>query len=453
VSNGFENEGVLSSQASKFDASAGYDFSKDSRLSVSGGLTKLNTQTTTGVLGAAFDDGYSGFLRTDYHYKETKLRAFWNHGDETLDQLDSLKQPNADYDTYDLNLQHSISLPFGQDLVVGGGYRRNTIESRVFSQGTMSEDLWSLFFEDQWKPLDRWAFDASGRLDRHPLTPLSFSPHASAVFAATDAQTVRLSAGTSFRNPTFLENYLQFAQAVPNPGAPPLTNPPFTTIQEQILGNRALGPERLFQVELAHDARLGPVQTTASVYYYRLNNQIQATSPAIVSAVAPTVGIQSTYLNHGGTKATGFELGAKAQPRSWLNLFANYSYQSLKDDDPSAQTTAPSAPKNKVNAGFTTKRRGLTTSLWGDWVDETYWTQNQTGTPTVYGKVPDYFLLNGRIGYAFSGRWEGWEIALSAFNMLDHAHYETMPAASSVLPGQYGEIVRSRWTGTASYRF
>ena len=28
--------------------------------------------------------------------------------------------------------------------------------------------------------------------------------------------------------------------------------------------------------------------------------------------------------------------------------------------------------------------------------------------PTVDGKVPDYVLLNGRMGYAFSGRWDGW---------------------------------------------
>jgi outer membrane receptor protein involved in Fe transport len=195
------------------------------------------------------------------------------------------------------------------------------------------------------------------------------------------------------------------------------------------------------------------VQTTASVYYYRLKNQIQPTSPAVVSAVPPTVDVQEGYFNHGGTKAFGFEVGAKAQPRSWLDVFANYSYETLKDDDPSTQMTARSAPRNKINAGYTTKRRGWTTSLSTDWVDRTEWTQSQVGTTAVYGAVPDYFLLNGRVGYAFSGRGEGWEIALSGFNMLDRAHYEILPAAGPALPGQYGEIVRSRWTGTVAYKF
>jgi iron complex outermembrane receptor protein len=454
VTNGFENESALSSQASKFHSSAGYDFSKDSRLSVSGGLTKLNTQTTIGSPGTAFDDGYMGFLRADYNYKETTLRVFWNHGQGALDQLNALSQPDFDYNTFDLNLQRALTLPFGQDLVVGGSYRRNTAESSLLQPGLHGEDLWSLFFEDQWKPLDRWTFDASGRVDRDPMTPLSFSPHGSAIFSPTDSQSVRLSAGTSFRNPTLLENYLQFAQAVPNTGAPPLTNPPFTTIEARSLGNPMLDPERMFQVELAHEARFGPVQTTASAFYYRLQNEIQQTSPAMVSAVPPTVDLQSGYINHGGTKALGFELGAKAQPRSWLDLFANYSYQSLKDDDPSTETSSLSSPKNKVNAGFTTKRRGLTIGLSSDWVGTTYWTENQQqGTPTVYGKVPDYLLLNGRIGYAFSGRGEGWELALSGFDMLDRAHYEILPAQSPTLPGQNGEIVRSRWTGTVSRRF
>ena len=453
VRNGFDNESALASQSGKVHAAAGYDFSKDSRLSVSGGFTKLNTQITTGSPGAAFEDGDIGFLRTDYDFKEYKLRAFWNHGRETLNQLGALSQPDYTYDTIDLNLQRSLTLPFGQDLVVGGSYRKNTTQASVLQPGLHGQDLWSLFFEDQWKPLDRWTFAATGRLDRHPLTPLAFSPRGSAIFEPTDRQTVRLSAGTAFRNPTLLENYLQFTQNLANPGAPPLTNPPFTTINEQALGNRHLDPERMFQVELAHDARFGPVQTTASVYYYRLANQIMSTSPTLISAVPPTVSLQSGYINHGGTKAVGFELGAKAKPLSWLDAFVNYSYQSLKDDDPSNQTTAISAPRHKVNAGLSTKRRGLTTSLWTNWVDKTYWTQNQPGAPTVYGKVPDYYLLNGRIGYAFSGLLEGWELALSGFNMLDRAHDEILPAAGVSLPGQNGEIVRSRWTGTVSRRF
>jgi outer membrane receptor protein involved in Fe transport len=133
-------------------------------------------------------------------------------------------------------------------------------------------------------------------------------------------------------------------------------------------------------------------------------------------------------------------------------LFANYSYQSLRDDDPSTQTTAPSAPRHKVNAGGRLKRGGFTAGLWADWVDQTFWNASAPGSPISYGKVPDYLLLNGRVGYEFGGRWEGWEAGVSAFNLAARRHYEMLPANGSQ-PGQNAEIVRSRWTGTLSYRF
>ena len=418
---------------------------------MSGGLSKENTATTTGIGGAAVDESYNGFLRADYRYGDTKLRAFMNRGTGEFADLNALAEPSEIYNTYDFNLQRAQSLPFDQSLIVGGSYRRNTMWSPIFQPGCHAQDLWSLFFEDEWKPLDRLVITASGRLDRHPLTPLGFSPHGSALFKATDAQIVRLSAGTSFRNPTLLENYLQFSQAIPNVPGTGLPNPPFSSVQNQLLGNQRLDPEKMFQIELAHEARFGAVETSASVYYYKINNLINVSPTTVLSLVPPTAQTQTTYYNHGGDKAIGFQFRAKAKPTPWLDVFANYSYQQLKDDDPAVGPYAPSAPRHKVNAGVTAKRRGLTTSLWSDWVDKTYWIQSQQGT--VYGKVPDYLLLNGRIGYAFSGRGEGWEVALSGFNMLDRAHYEILPATGPTTPGQNGEIVRSRWMGSVTYRF
>jgi len=52
--------------------------------------------------------------------------------------------------------------------------------------------------------------------------------------------------------------------------------------------------------------------------------------------------------------------------------------------------------------------------------------------------------------YAFAGRWEGWEAGVTAFNLLNHDHYESLPSMN----GQpASEIMRSRWTGTVSYKF
>src|SRR5206468_1574087 len=104
-------------------------------------------------------------------------------------------------------------------------------------------DLWSAFAEDVWSPIERWTFVASGRADHHPFTGWVGSPRGSVIFEPVRAHALRVSAGSSFRNPTLLENYADFTQRYAN-ADPRVPNPPFTAIQTRLAGNRALVPER-----------------------------------------------------------------------------------------------------------------------------------------------------------------------------------------------------------------
>lgn len=449
--NGFENESVQASQTSKLHALAGWDFTPDSRLSLSGGLSKLNTMTTSGSIGTTFVDGYAGFLRSDYRYGETNLTAFWNQERATARQLPAFRDPTLDYDTWDVSLRRSWRLPFDNSLVFGGNYRRNSVRSSLLEAGGADQDLWSLYFENEWAPREDWTFIASGRVDRHPLTPFAFSPRGSVIYSPSDAHVFRLSAGTAFRNPTAIESDMWITQVVPNPAGGPLPNPPFTGINVLSSGSRGLAPEKMFQAELSHGGKIGPLRTTLTGFYYELKNIIRRSDLNLVGAVPPTARMTAGFENRGGVRAIGFEAGAVAAVRPGLSLFANYSYQSLRDDDPSTQS-APAAPRHKVNAGASVKRGGLTAGLWAHWVDKTLWNRNPIGLPISYGQVPDYLLLNGRVGYEFSGRWEGWEAGVAAFNLAARRHYEMLPA-SGTQPGMNAEVVRSRWTGAVSYRF
>lgn len=450
--NGFENESVQASETSKLHALAGWDFSPDSRLSLSGGLAKLNTRTTAGSIGTTFVEGYTGFLRSDYRYGETRLTAFWNQERATARQLPAFRDPTLDYDTWDVSLRRSWRLPFDSSLVFGGNYRRNSVRSSLLEAGGADQDLWSLFFENEWSPREDWTFIGSGRLDRHPLTPFSFSPRGSVIYSPADAHVFRLSAATAFRNPTMVESSFRIAQNVPNPAGGALPNPPFTDISVFSEGSRVLAPEKMFHAEVSHGGKFGPVRTTLTGFYYELKNLIGRSEAMLVSAVPPTANFSATFRNRGGTRALGFEAGVEAAVRPGLSLFGNYSYQSLRDDDPSKQTNARASPRHKANAGASVKRGGLTAGLWAHWVDKTFWDRSPVGSPISYGEVPDYLLLNGRVGYEFSGRWEGWEVGVAAFNLAARRHYEILPA-SGAQPGQNGEVVRSRFIGTVAYRF
>jgi iron complex outermembrane receptor protein len=153
--NQFQDADQFASQAGKFNGLLDYKFSDQSGMSVSGGVTSLNTQTTTGVTGTAYDKGIVSFARTDYHYGDTRFKAFWNHGRTNFDEFQFPPNSNLDYDTYDAEIERSISLPFRNQMVLGSSYRRNTARGDALSPGLLAQDLWSAFLEDQWSIKDR----------------------------------------------------------------------------------------------------------------------------------------------------------------------------------------------------------------------------------------------------------------------------------------------------------
>jgi hypothetical protein len=109
-----------------------------------------------------------------------------------------------------------------------------------------------------------------------------------------------------------------------------------------------------------------------------------------------------------------------------------------------------------ANTGLRTKSGGWTTSWEVHWADKAMEVSQITTDPTspLYMQpVSAYFEVNARVGYAFSGRLNGLELGVNAFNLLNHDHFEALPPLPGGFNGGEGEIVRSRFTGTVSYKF
>ena len=408
--------------------------------SVSGGVARHDVNIND---GPSFDDGETGFLRTDWKRNGTSARFFWNWGKTEFRDY-PLFPVHLNYDTYDASLEQAVELPFDDSLTAGISYRRNAATSDIFSPGLHQQDLWAAFFENTWTPAERWTFVASGRADHHPLTGWVLSPRGSAIYTPAPEHSFRFTASSAFRNPTLYEDYVDISKDLPvSLGA-------FSTFRVDIDPNPALRPEHIEFFETAYRGGFERLKASASVFFYRLTDVVIAQAPVVVLA-PPVFQASDALTNAGETKAAGGEIGGEFLVSQELSSFANYSYQSLVDQR-SEQTTARSAPKHKVNAGLKYKRRGWTLGVTGDWVDKTYWSDGSSATAPVYAKVRGYVLLNVRVGYRFSGRWDGLEAAVGGFNVADR-HYETLPARSAGAAGQNAEIVDSRWSGTLSYRF
>ncbi|MBI4396015.1 MAG: TonB-dependent receptor [Elusimicrobia bacterium] len=449
----FSDADLRASDVSKAHALMSYRLGEKTDLSVSGGLANNNTQLSAGGVGTMTIDGPSGFLRTDLLSGPTKLRAFWNYGNRDLRDFLLFGQPSIVENTLDVNLEQALPVFCSNEVVVGANYRRNTVESIIFDSKKRGQDLWALFFDDQWKPADKWTIALSGRFDRHPLTNDLFSPRGSVIFTPVRSQTFRFSAGSAFKYPTLLENYLLITPILPNPGAPPLTNPPFTFTMFTNRGSKSLLPERMTMTELSHQGTFGRWKTTTALFAYDVKDIIDRSPVVITSAVPPFISGNASFQNRGHSHALGGEFGAEVLISRRLTSFANYSYHSFDDEYESDSAGALSSPKHKVNGGVRLKTGGLTSGLWVHWVDKTFWNANQTGLAVQRVKVDDYTLVNAHVGYAFQKRLKGWEAAVDAFNIGNKRHDEVLPAVSIFQPGQNGEIVGSRVTGTVSYKF
>jgi iron complex outermembrane receptor protein len=100
----FEDEDLLSSEVGHGSALVEFRPSPSSRILLSGGLSKMNTQLSGGSAGTFFEDGTVAFLRADGSRGGTRVRAFWNRGRTVARELNTLSEPDLHYDTYDANL-------------------------------------------------------------------------------------------------------------------------------------------------------------------------------------------------------------------------------------------------------------------------------------------------------------------------------------------------------------
>ena len=445
--NGFEDADLLASRVAKAHAFVSYDPDRDTSLSFTGGVSRLNNRMAfySNGLWRPFTDG--GTLRADLRSGGTKARVFWNGNKVKVRDFSTGSDPVLKYDTYDIDLEHELSLSGGNKLVAGASYRRNSIRADLFNPGLYHQDLWALFVEDTWEPSGNWNLVASGRLDHHSLSGYVFSPRGAVMYFPDERNTFKVSAGTAFRNPTLLENYI----ALTNSG--PFSNsslPGFTSVNSVYNGSRDLDPEKMESMEASYDGRFRRLNVGLAVYAYTLHSLINTADPVFDLSGFPVLGFTSNWDNTGSARAFGGEASAELRLGGGWRAFSNYSY--FHASESGRHNDSHNSPMHKVNGGFGLRNGILDGMLWAHWAGPTWWDANSVGTSPDLRKVGSYLLLNASVGYKFRGL-EGLEARFKAFNFLENRHYEILPAVSASNPGQYGEKIGSRYALDLSYRF
>jgi outer membrane receptor for ferrienterochelin and colicin len=417
-------------------------------------------------------------VTTFLNSKNFEARVFWNHlstdhadnavyiGQTTLPAL-------ATIDVLDAEAQYVGQFETGRrvvhDLHVGLNYRYKGV-SWSFLDGFRFEHHYGLFAHDEVKLGDKFAIVGDYRLDYVPYYEgaerFKSSPRGTVLFHPTKQSTIRGTLATAFRTPTFLESYLNFPVQLP-------------TINGGALGGgrKDLDPNYRVKSENIFTAELGYLNQESdyfifdsAIFYNHATNLIQlADNRAITvgdvatgrAAFDPSTATFPIFYGGYNNQCQAFniygaELGVRTFPIEGLDIYANYTLNSVSQDlsgcTPDQQALLASVKDertsmHKFNAGIQVRSKpGIDGSLDFHYVSKQNWAEQVANLQLQrleYQQLPldAYALVNARIGYRFYDNKA--DVSVVAFNLLDNQHREH-PLA---------QTIGRRVMGYITYRF
>ncbi len=429
-----------------------------------GGFTEFYTLGALGDYGFDFSAGY---LRADLGFDPVHVRAFLNHiagdaGPWWQYRGESSLRTELASTVSDLEVEWLDSFQTGpvvHRMNAGGSWRGKWIAwdylagiDDADADAPISEHHFALFIQEDARA-GRLGLVGSLRMDRHPLVPVSqtLSPRGALIARLWPKTSLRLSAGTSFRSPTFLESYLDLPQPTAADG-----------YYVQTSGDDELLPERILSVEAGlRDESSRTHAFDLAVYMNRVTRLIDlgevrpATSIFDAEQQAFLAG-ETGFVNLGDVyTAFGVELDSSLYPADGLEFFANGAFTRILDDTGSGAPVVDTATSTwKVNAGVQYRapfRMDFSSGLhWlsaQDWRLRSYDAAGALRVETI--TVPDRLIWEARVaGRPLKEEAGGspLELAVTAWNVgaLADARFQEHPK---------GQFVGGRIFGTVGWSF
>ena len=430
------NRNALAFRDQLFNVLTEYSVSPDSKIKIAGGLVDSNAFNA--VLAQDVIDPLrpsQGYASIGYERPNFYVRAFWNQYTATSNPVflpplapfltltgkDGSPTQTFSANTYNLDVQHSVDLLSMNRLTYGLNYRYNTLKSNGISQYS-TENRLGFFLQDEWNFVKPLTLVAGLRYDMDTFINPTISPRVALLFAPSPDHTFRVSGSVAYRPPTLLEKK-SAQQAMTNPPLPPSTT--------NILGGQDLSPEQIVSYELGYQG-------------WYLNHRLRLRTDAFFNHITDLISARNqsdtvaVYTNDQGlADIYGAEAGVEVLATKWLTVFANYSYQDIRQNF--TGRIRRGGPHNKYNVG-----------LRGEWENgvsveaiyyyygsamyppgQSFTSFSQAGLVTLPDpRVGAYNLLNLRGAYKFwkqkavAGYLREAEVAISAFNALNDAAKE-----------------------------
>ncbi len=395
-----------------------FSFSRAANVSASAGINRVYTEIyPLGLLRNFSLDGVVGYVKTDLSVGPVKVKLFWNYLSAAAGPQYSPIGQRSLATTLESNVFDAEAV-FQHDFTLLGTHRLTAgISSRfkrlawTFTGPLQQEIHGAAFVQEEYRPISSLTLLGSYRIDYHPLLDngkpgYAQSPRLSLLWQPVEGQALRASFATAFREPTFLESYMEIRTPVPGVnGASVLTQ-----------GARTLRPERMLAFEVGWRgelARLG-LEYDLALYWNVVDSLIALTAVNPVSADQAYDPTSQSYLlgrsvfqNDPVTyTARGGELGFKWSIITGLDLRLSTAIQNIASNTTAVCGPCSQAPTVKVFGGIWYQTPvNLDFSIDAAYTSSTTWVEREPAAedPTRISNVSNalggYAVINARIGY------------------------------------------------------
>ena len=346
---------------------------------------------------------YSKFKLSHGNYY---LQAYWNRGDQNENTfIPAGRVENIFYNTFDIEAQGTCNLKESNSLVYGLSYRLNSIRSNVLDK-KHKQDLYALFLQDEMKIIPELSLLLGTRVDWHPLVDTKVSPRGSIIYSPVKSHTFRLTAGKAFRNPTFINSYIDYKSLE----------------GIEFLGNTSLKPENIITYEAAY--LFVPAKRTrfeVDLFHSKFKDYIFLDETGTFDPFNPFSTLGKIFNNRGHANISGAEFSLDLIPMEMVKLGANYS--TLYVLNRYTKNSQQKAPKNTANLIFNLNLpQRIKVNLSTSYIGKSSWSvANKYGLYEMYS-VGSHTRVDFKIGY--SSKSAHSEFFVAVFNLFDNDKIE-----------------------------
>ena len=381
-----------------------YDIEEDVSIGMSGGFsTGKFPFKAAGVRGYFTKDDYtSAYLKNDIKVRGFEMKTFWNH--LRTDYIAPLLDTKAIMNSLESEASYNFELIDSHDTTLGGGVRYDYCKSNLWGRVVSPKDSlgWYGYLRDDWEITEKLRLIGTGRLDYNEHSGTNLTGRLSALYKLFDDQNLTVSAGNSFRAPSFTEYFMDL---------PIRTSTP--TISR---GYADLPVEKVVTFEAGYVGQFldKKLKISEDFFYTYYHNIIDPVGKIIFN---PGVTLLSEYTVRGNASTYGCETSVEYKVFDWMKVFGNHSYQLINFED---LAYIRATPKNKFNFGMMINYEDkLKAALYWHIMAKTEIVTGGVGATKNH--LERYDTLNGKITYAIT---ENIEIGVECTNMLLNKHRE-----------------------------